>query len=366
MGEWIANTQKDRIFVPASETLAAVRALQTLGATDYSFDHNAAYGRYFRIQKVLVGEKGAQELVKIANQLEGSTHPNFLSVAGSAYLEAALCWQSQTAEYRHHLVDRAEAAWRQAMEEQATNPVFHPEYELTEHSDLYRTARDIAFTPLARAIIDGDVSEKVREQVFADVLSIAEQAVVAQRQASQETTEMERSLILSDFSGFLHECNCLLAFLYRNDPQRVPFPSTSRAGSGLEYVKDTHDIMLIHQKWGTIHRATPIEVKGSGQSREYSRYNALIVRGKSHLLPQDFGHHRPEILIQALSDVYNSEAPSSRSLRVAEETAAVVERLLIEYQKHERLALERRTPTHFHVPNQLGRYATRGDLLRTA
>lgn len=337
---------------------------QTGDDDTFAFEHNNAYGEYFRMHKVLVGRGGSEKLIDIADRLSSSAHPDHLRACGWSYLEASLCNTEPGIEERIALTNQAEDVWVKALDTQYAYPHFSPERDLTEFTDDYRTALDIAYLPLARSVIAGDVTPAVREKVFADTLAIAETCVLEQYQSRHAIYGSNREHAIGDYTGFLHECNCLLALLYRNDPQRIPLPSTMRAGSGLEYADETHDIMIVHQKWGKIHRTTPVEVKAHTGSSEYSRYKALIIRGKAHLLPQDFGYHRPEILINAFSDVYNSTVPSPRSLRIVEDAAQVVEKLLVKYQKTEREDLVRRnTVTDFHNSAQLGRYASRTDIL---
>ena len=348
------------------DALEAARALpHDRSEESFTFDYNAAYGRYFRIQKVLVGSSGSSELIDIANELADTNHPDYLNVAGWSYLEAALSGAEDCAIERIECVEKAESAWKQTLSILETNPIFAPETGNADYADTHRIALSLAYTPLVRALIAGNITEAVQERVFADTLAIAERCVIDQHLAMQLEDDVKRSDALSDYTGFLHECNCLLALLYRNDPQRIPMPSSARAGSGLEYASETHDIMVIHQKWGTIHRTTPIEVKSHCGTREYDRYKALVVRGKAHLLPQNFGHHHPSLLVEAFSDAYNSHQPAMRSLDACDAAARVVERLLVDYQKSQRIdeGRERNTRTHFHVSPHLGRYATRADLL---
>ena len=348
------------------DALEAARALpHDRCDKSFTFDYNAAYGRYFRIQKVLVGSSGSSELIDIANELADTNHPDYLNVAGWSYLEAALSGAEDCAIERIECVEKAETAWKQALLILETNPIFAPETGNADYADTHRVALSLAYAPLVQALIAGNITEAVRERVFADTLAIAERCVIDQHLAMQLEDDVKRSDALSDYTGFLHECNCLLALLYRNDPQRIPMPSSARAGSWLEYASEAHDIMVIHQKWGTIHRTTPIEVKSHCGTREYDRYMALVVRGKAHLLPQSFGHHHPSLLVEAFSDTYNSHQPASRSLDACDAAARVVERLLVYYQKSQRIdeGRERNMRTHFHVSPHLGRYATRADLL---
>ncbi len=65
------------------DALEAARALpHDRCDKSFTFDYDAAYGRYFRIQKVLVGSSGSSELIDIANELADTNHPDYLNVAG--------------------------------------------------------------------------------------------------------------------------------------------------------------------------------------------------------------------------------------------------------------------------------------------
>lgn len=359
------SSSRDAQKTIGADALVDARQSRAINAgDDFTFDYNSAYGRYFRIQKVLVGVSGAKELEEIGDSLEHSAHPNYLNVAGWAYLEAAISGYDRESLTRLELVDKAELAWQNCLETLEVQPRFHPENGLNDFSDSYRIALNIAYTPLVKSIISGDVTEAVREKVFADTLAIAEMCIAQQQLSSHLPDQTMQQDVRGDFAGLLHECNCLLALLYRNDPQRVPMPSSARAGSGLEYVSETHDIVVIHQKWGNIHRTTPIEVKAHCGNREYDRYSALIVRGKAHLLPQNLGHHKPTALVESFSEVYNSDNPSRRALDSCRSAALVVEKLLVDYQKNQRIDHQkcRNTTTHFHDSPNLGRYASRAAL----
>jgi hypothetical protein len=107
-------------------------------------------------------------------------------------------------------------------------------------------------------------------------------------------------------------------------------PSSTRAGSGYDYRDQTHDISVIHQRWGKIHRITPIEIKSAASLRDKQRYKALIVRGKMHLSVE--GKYDPRETLNAFTAIYEGLS-SPDDVRIADHASSTTHDLLVLYQK---------------------------------
>lgn len=335
-----------RRHVLAESPLSGYDALQTSRVTvpsreDWSFVPNQAYDAYFRMHKVFVGETSGKRLENIAEMLEDEWMPRYLNVAGWALAEAALVETSRPAVERVALLDEAVVLWQRALTSQEQ---IHsdPEHEwLREDSAPYRLALDIAYAPLMKALVVGDVTAGIREQVFADTLAIAQAASVQTHLAFQAGNKEAGG----DLLGFGHECNALLTLLYMNDPRHIPIPSPARAGSGYDYPDQTHDIVVINQHWGNILKAVPVEIKAKPRRSDLERYMALIVRGKMHLAVP--GKYTPDHTLHALTTVYEGTATVTETAMV-EHIASTMHNLLKLYQRGKRVSLLSRVATRFH------------------
>lgn len=328
---------------------------------DAVFAPDPAYQAYNKIHKVFVGESGASQLIDIHAALKSSPLPEVLNVSAWAAAEAALVKQSMCATGRLALLGAAEECWTKALLRQEEINHSLEQIWLREDVESYRLALNIAFLPLMKAIVAGNITTGIRASVFTDVLAIAQSASL-QRNFSFNEGDIETG---SGYLGFEHECNAHLSLLYMDDPRYVPLPSTARAGSGHDYPDQTHDIMVINQHWGTILKVTPVEIKSHASLRDLKRYKALIVRGKMHLAIN--GAHSPEFTQQAFTDVYEGN-PTSRSIDTVAQVTQTVRELLQMYQQGDR-EFENKTTTRFHSTDQLARQRTefsvyRGDLKR--
>lgn len=292
-----------------------------------SFAPNTAYAEYFKMHKVFVGESGGSELERIGAQLEEEWLPRYLDAAGWAFAEAALTQPSKATLDRTHLVQKATQCWEKALQSQYEfdNNEDHHEW-LSDYVDSYRLALNLAYTPLMHAMVAGDVTASTRERAFADTLAIAQLSVI-----QSDLAEREGNIGgLADHRGFQYECNALLSLLYLDNPNYVPLPSSARAGSGYEYRDQTHDISVIHQRWGKIHRITPIEIKSAASLHDRRRYKALIVRGKMHLSVE--GRYDPKETLNAYASVYEGESNQDAE-RIATHASSTMQDLLVLYQK---------------------------------
>lgn len=328
---------------------------------DMVFAPDPAYRAYNKIHKVFVGESGASQLIDIHEALKHSSVPEVLNASAWAAAEASLVKQSMNATDRLALLGAAEECWTKALLQQETINHSPEQAWLREDVASYRLALNIAFLPLMKAIVAGNITSGIRASVFTDTLAIAQSASL-QRKLSFDEGDIETG---SGYLGFEHECNAHLSLLHMDDPRYVPLPSTARAGSGHDYPDQTHDIMVINQHWGTILKVTPVEIKSHASLRDLKRYRALIVRGKMHLSVN--GAHSPEFTQHAFTDVYEGD-PSSQSIDTVAQVTQTVRELLQMYQQGDR-ELENNTTTRFHSTDQLAKQRTefsvnRGNLKR--
>jgi len=287
---------------------------------------NETYDKYLHIHKVLVGSKGAEQLIDIGDTLSHETMPRFLDAAAWAYAEAALVIEGSTVD-AVNLVSRAEDLWVQSLSthKDIESGEYADVYEY-EYIDTYRTALNLAYAPVLKSMLVGNVTRSVRERVFADTLAIAQLAGIHLELAVKE----DNYSAVSEYSGFIHECNALLALLYLDDPRYIPIPSSARADTGYYHPDQTHDITVINQHYGQIKKIIPIEVKAAASLQHKNRYKALIIRGKMHL-GVNTGHD-PREMLDAFAQVFDHTTDRVMQQNV-DNAAVTVRELLRLYQQ---------------------------------
>lgn len=311
--------------------------------------HNDTYDKYLRIHKVFVGESGAHELIDIGDTLATERLPRYLDAAGWAYAEAGLVLESESATTRIELLEAAEQCWEQSLQADRAimdQPSLHEAYEDTTP---YRTALNLAYTPLMKSIILGNVTDATRERTFLDTLTIAQTGAVQLDLARRQPN----NLAVADYVGFLHEVNTLLTLLYLDDPRYVPLPSTARADTGYYHIEQTHDVTVINQHWGVIKKVIPLEVKAKASARDRERYKALIVRGKMHLSVA--GRHDPRQTIEAFTAVHEGTAGHDDQQTV-DRISATMLHLLRLYQQGANDAIQTTSRTKFHDARYVAPY----------
>ncbi len=242
-----------------------------------TFQPNPAYSDYLKIHKVLVGQNTANELIAIGESLDKDNLPQYLVAAGSAYCEAALSLTNETALTRMGILDKANASWTKALNTQLEYLESSP--HVIDPADSFRTALDLARLPLLRGIVAGDVTQSTRDEVRKETLAIAGANNVRSKLAYLDHNyDVARSHI-----GVGHEANFLIAADSLDSPTFVAFSSFARSDTGHYYPQQTHDIILIQQKWGTVRDIMPVEIKAATNKRARNRYSALLIRGKIHL-----------------------------------------------------------------------------------
>ena len=296
--------------------------LASLGHREYL--SNPVYDHYLKIHKVLVGESGAHELVLIGDALVTERAPVYLSAAGWAYAEAGLALESESAVHRTELVSAAEDAWQRSLA--AIQQLDQADIRLSDRSDMMHTALNLAYAPVMKAVISGDVTAATRERAFASTLAIAQTAGVQLQLAKRENDPDD----VGEYVGFIHECNALLTLLHLNSPRYIPLPSSDRADSGYYHADQTHDITILNQHWGDIQKVIPVEIKGKASARDRSRYKALIVRGKMHLMLGT--SNNPIETLDAYANVYE-QSGSETDQKIIDNAAANMRYLLKLYQQ---------------------------------
>lgn len=318
------TTPDDQLF--GYDTLQQIRSEDPSLQEYPGFSPNQHYAAYMNIHKVYVGTSGGKELIAIANELKHEWLPDYLNAGGWAAAEAGLVCSDLPTVERMGLLTTAESCWQQALHNQEILAYDATKEYMSDFTDQYRLALNLAFTPIMKSIIAGNVTKKIREKTFADTLAIAQLSAVQLSLASEE----DNTKAVGDHIGFGHECNALLALLYLNDPNNVPLPSTYRAGSGYEYRSQTHDITVINQHWGEIHRVLPAEIKAAASYRDKQRYKALIVRGKMHLAVP--GRHKPLETTNAFGHCFEGN-PSEEDRRIVNHATSTIKELFTLYQK---------------------------------
>lgn len=306
------------------------------------FKPNQAYDSYLKIHKVLVGNKGGEYLEELGEVLEHEYMPQYLDAAGWAFAESSLARESLSTVSRVNLLIRAESCWRRALEAQeSVNKVIY------EDTSQYRLALNLAFAPLMKSIVAGNITASIREKTFCDVLALAQLSSV-QRDLARQSGNIEA---IGDHIGFGHECNALLTLLYLDDPRYVPLPSPTRSGTGYDYPDQTHDMIVINQHWGKVLKVIPVEIKAKASLSDIKRYKALIVRGKMHLSVT--GKYTPEYTLDAFERCYESKGSSEDHAIVDHATTTLCD-LLRSYQKG--LILEAKdTKTKFHHKSEVSK-----------
>lgn len=260
-----------------------------------------AYESYLRMHKVLVGSATADELLTIHEQLQGESMPRYLTVAGWSAAEAALVSDDMATARKLELIDAAVDCWERSVTIQLQYNQSDKQH-LIEYAAPYRNALDVAIAPLLRGIVSGDVTAKTCQAVFADCLAIA------------EANEIQLGLAWADGNteaaaehvGLGYECNALLALNRLQSPTWFAIPALARADTGYHHNQQTHDLLVIRQKWGEIQSVVPVEVKSAASARDRERYQALLVRGKMHLSLD--GYYQPGETLRAIGAAHRGDA----------------------------------------------------------
>lgn len=302
------------------------------------------YAVYSQLRKMYVSQSETYLLYVVHDGLKESRRPDYLNVAAWAAAEAALVDESKPSLERLKLLESSERCWENALVLQDTVDAMLPEEHVEDDTKL-RFALNLAFVPMMKAMVAGNITDSIRERVFADVLAVAQAAGVQRNLAAMNGSIDGFSQLL----GFEHECNGHLALLFANDARYVPFPSSARAGSGRQYPEQTHDIVVVNQHFGKIRKAIPVEIKARASLSDIKRYDALVVRGKMHLSVT--GCYSPEHTRDAFAAYYEGSATRAQN-RTVYQVSSTVKRLLSLYQMGVRQDMPD-TPTTYHDLSEL-------------
>ncbi len=312
---------------------------------DVTTEPNVHYGQYIKMHKVFVGSKTAGYLEDTHARLRNEFLPHYLSAAGWAAAEAALVHTARPEDERLQLFAEAKNRWREALiNQRIINQSYEGEsQEVVDHAYPYRIALDLAVAPLIEGIIRGDVSEEACRNAFQDCLNVAE-ANIVQLKLAADAGNVEA---IGQHYGFAYECNALLALNRNQSSTWFAIPSIARADTGHHHRQQTHDLLVVHQRWGTIINATPVEIKSRASRRDRLRYKALLVRGKMHL--SDTGHTDPDRTLQAIAAVYSGQATQLEQ-DIANKVTHTFMAMIRDYRAGEFLGgvATRRSATDFH------------------
>ena len=303
-----------------------------------------ALDQYMRMHKVLVGEAGAVRLTEIYELLKTESSTERLSVAGWAAIEAALVGTQQPLAERLRLFEGAASVWARAFQRQTTAEEYRQSFD---RATSHRLAMDMAVLPLFEGVIRGNVTHRACRKAFDDCLMVSQSNAMYLRKARRA----DDSGAVGAHTGLAYECNALLALNRKLSPTWFATPAMARCDSGVFYRRQTHDLMVVHQRYGSLLSATPVEVKAQGRLRDQLRYHALLVRGRMHLsIP---GKERPDHTLNAFVAVAEGTA-SVEDVGTAEAATERFTSMIRDYYAGTVLgkAASRRSVTLFH-DNQL-------------
>lgn len=286
---------------------------------------NDAYDEYLHMDKVIVDDTGAETLIHIGETLQQQELPTYLDAAGWAFAEAGLASHELSTSERVGLVGDAESIWARGLVNSVNiGEKYGPEYQFGENEG-HRTALNLAFAPLLKSIIIGNVREEVMHRTLLDVAEIGRDSRVSLDQAHERGDEQA----IAFHRGFLFEASALMALLYMEDPRYVPLPATARGDTGYYHREQTHDISIINQHWGEIRKIIPVEIKSSPSRRANRRYKALVIPGRVRLSVSDAGSCDTA---DAFYDLANGIASTEQTLAI-EQLSTQLREMLRLYQR---------------------------------
>jgi hypothetical protein len=303
---------------------------------------NPAYAAYMKMNKVLVGVSGARQLEEVYSSLRDEVAPRFLTVAGWAAAEIALVRTDMDEDFRLSYLDAAVDTWIRSLDREIEiNPCL-PRNKV-EPANAYRTALAVAIVPLLQDFVRGDVRKRTCEQVFETSLEVAK----ANAQRMRQLREADMYEGVRDHSGFGYECNALLAFNRMLSQTWFAIPAIARADTGYHHRNQTHDLMVVHQKYGLLKTVTPVEIKAKAGKKDRRRYRALLVEGKMHLsVDANMGH---EHTLDAITAVHEGTADEADE-QIADSVTECFKSMVRDYYAGDVLGelAGRRTVTTFH------------------
>jgi hypothetical protein len=294
----IIPEKKPGINPDAYSFLGNVGLLSQPNILTIGFQPERAYDDYLQLEKSLISPQNVQVLYGLYESLKNQEVPRYLEVAGWAAAEIGLMDTSKRAVERKQRLDQAVDCWQRALQAQRS---INAKYDnpIVEYSRPTRLALDIAIVPLLRGVVDGDVTERTCKNVFERCLEIAKYNRM-QRDNAYAAGEMGA---MQDYDGLGHELNFILAMNRRFSSSRFVIPSSARSDAGQYRMQQTHDLVAIHQQWGVIRSAIPIEIKGRTSNGDRKRYRALLVRARTHL---SLNSATPGAVLEAIDAAYHN------------------------------------------------------------
>jgi hypothetical protein len=306
--------------------------------TSYSFYPEPAYDRYLKMNKTLAEPGNVTDLLRVYDTLKNQTMHRYLTTAGWAAAEAGLMGYQLSTSRRLELIDGANDCWSRAITIHRTINE-RSRHHLAEPTQPLRLAMDMAVTPLLKGIIESNVTEPTCRQAFENCLAVAK----FNRQLCHEARASHDIPTMQDHAGFSYECNALLAINRQLSSTRFAIPALSRSDSGQYLPDQTHDLLAIHQQWGNIRTAIPIEIKGKMSGSDRRRYKALLVGGRTHL--QLEGYSADETL--DLFDTAYREPHNHQANMAANALTGQVVSMIRDYCAGEELAVAESSATSF-------------------
>lgn len=291
--------------------------------------NHPSFDRYMRMHKVFVGRGGSEELEVIHSELKNEIAPRFLIAAGWAATEIALVRRDMQTQRRLSLLEEAKDIWGAAIQNHdVLEPTMVP--DRAEYGQRHRAALDIAVLPLLRGIVEGDVTRDTCRRVFEDCLKIGRDNT----KDLAKMVDLKNNAGIAEYVGIGYESNALLAFNRMFSRTWFAIPSMARSDSGYHHRKQSHDLLILHQNYGEIKRATPVEIKAKASLRDRLRYDALLVRGKMHLSVE--GKALPQHTFNAIDAVYSGASTPEDHMIADRATARLVD-MVRDYYAGERL-----------------------------
>lgn len=289
---------------------------------------NDAYAHYLRMHKVLVNRSGSDLLQRIGTSLEAEDHPEYLEAAGWAFAEAAIASAREPEMVRLDLLQKADESWQRALKMYDGLELTDSPERWRDDSKPFRLALNLAYTPIMRAIVCGDVTDETRRKVAHDTIAIAQLAELHMRLAKNQGYQRASC----EICGFMHECNIMIAHLLLDNPAYVPIPSSSRADNGIYNPKQTHDVSLINQHFGTIKKVIPIEAKKERHMYSVKRYDAMLITRSDLALDPNEG--TIEGTLHSLANIFENKATKEERQEFGKIKKTLRSRLR-RYQKYE-------------------------------
>lgn len=331
-------------FEKARSSYVSDRELETYVGerSDLVYLKHPAFHQYIKMHKVALGISGSQELVVLADTLAEENMPRYLDAAASAYAEVGLFNASLTAVQRVAFVQKAEEQWRRASD--AWEDISHRDASGTilDAAEPDRFALNIAMTPVMKSFIAGNVTKDILATSLENTVQVGERVSRALSRAAITKTMDD----VASYVGVLHEINALSSLMYLDDVRYVPLPATARADTGYYHREQTHDISIINHHWGDVRKVIPVEVKSKASVRDKRRYQALILRGKMHLTPNNV--YDPRVTNKLYAKVLDGEATLTECAMVEQMSTTVRDLLRLYQQGVSAESVAMRSLTKFH------------------